>query len=85
MLNERQIFEIAAEAIGNPLLADDLEEGFTVHTESRDWIGFAKQIEKLARQKALHDAYIAVGLCINISTADMTIRKLMEQSEESGD
>lgn len=43
-----------------------------------------RAIAKLAERKALHDAYIAVSLSINVATADRSIRALIEQSEKSG-
>lgn len=36
--SDEKIFEIVANAIGNPLLAEDLKEGFAMHVEPEDWL-----------------------------------------------
>lgn len=42
--SDERIFEIVGEVLGQPLIADDLREGFTVHTEPRDWVNFARAL-----------------------------------------
>ena len=36
--SDDEIFEIVANAIGNPLLAEDMKEGFAMHVEPEDWL-----------------------------------------------
>lgn len=43
-LTDEEIFEIVGQVLGQPLIADDLREGFSVHTEPRDWLNFARAI-----------------------------------------
>lgn len=43
-VTEEQIFDLVGEVLGQPLIAEDLREGFTVHTEPRDWVNFARAL-----------------------------------------
>jgi hypothetical protein len=43
-LSDEQIFEIVASAMGNSLLAEDLREGFPIHTEAEDWLKVARAL-----------------------------------------
>lgn len=50
MMTDEHVFELVGQVLGQPLIAEDLREedlreGFTVHTESRDWIAFARAIQ----------------------------------------
>lgn len=43
-LTNDDILRLAAEVLGNPLLIEDLKQDFTVHTEARDWVKFARAL-----------------------------------------
>lgn len=50
-LKPEEIYALVAQCLGNPLLAEDLAQDFTVHTEASEWIEFAAAIEAELRKR----------------------------------
>lgn len=49
-LTDEQIYVLAANAMGNPMLVKDLRGGFPIHTEPDDWLKFARAILAAAKE-----------------------------------
>lgn len=56
-MTDDDVLRLAAQVLGNPLLFEDLKQDFTVHTESTDWVKFARAIEQASRRAALEEAW----------------------------
>lgn len=55
-MSEEGTLQLVAQALGNPLLFEDLKQGFAVHAEPSDWLKFSELIRNMARVTALDDA-----------------------------